>query len=100
MSTTITRQHYLPQPELVEINLQSIRNGYSMNLVEEKIAKLDSALWFPIVDVWSTTFGGEPIRRLFLAVGPNEKELALVSLDVSESVWEEIQEEFFMEIPA
>ena len=51
------RIHYLTQPQLVKANDESIRLGFSRNLVEDKIAQLPAHLKFPVLGAWDHTSG-------------------------------------------
>jgi hypothetical protein len=83
---------YLTQPQLVEANNESIRLGFSRNLVEEKVAELPANLNFPIVAAWDHT-SGEGLKniRLELAVGPHGEDLHHVFLDVTPDTWAKLQ---------
>ena len=83
---------YLTQPQLVEANNESIKLGFSRNLVEEKITELSAKLNFPIVEAWIHTSGeGLMNIRLMLLVGPHGEDLHHVYLDVTPDTWAKVQ---------
>jgi hypothetical protein len=79
---------YLTQLQLVGANDESIRLGFSRNLVEEKIADLPADLNFPIVHAWDHT-SGEGLKniRLGILIGPHGDDLNQVILDVTSDTW-------------
>ena len=45
----LNRIHYLTQRQLVAANNESIRLGFSRNLIEKKVARLPTHFKFPVV---------------------------------------------------
>ena len=88
----LDRLCYLTQRQLIAANNESIRLGFSRNLIEKKIAKLP--LWgrFPVVSAWHHTSGqGQTNIRLELIVGRNAKDKNYCTLDVPFDTWERMK---------
>jgi hypothetical protein len=67
--------HYLTQQQLVAANNESIRLGFSRNLIEKKVARLPLSGRFPVVSAWHHTSGeGQTNIRLELIVGRHTKD--------------------------
>ena len=86
------RIYHVTQSQLVAANDESIRLGFSRNLVEANIAQLPGELKFPILGVWNHT-SGEGLRniRLLILVGPNADDLHHCFVDVTPDTWAIIQ---------
>jgi hypothetical protein len=90
-----SRIYYLTRPQLVRINKESIRLGFSRNLIEEKIAKLPSHFKLPILSAWDHTSGeGWKNVRLELLIGPDSKHLQPCCLDVTYDTWAKIMKKW------
>jgi hypothetical protein len=89
------RIYYLTQPQLVRVNKEAIRLGFSRTLVEKKIAKLPSHFKLPILSAWNhTSREGWKNIRLELLIGPDSKHLDCCCLDVTHDAWAKMKKKW------
>ena len=88
----LNRIHYLTQRQLIAANNESIRLGFSRNLIEKKVARLPVDFKFPVVSAWHHTSGeGQTNIRLELIVGKHTKDINYCTLDVPYDTWERLK---------
>jgi hypothetical protein len=87
--------YYISQRQLVKANEESIRLGFSRNLVGDLIAQLSANLKFPILSACKHTSGkGMKTIRLFVLIGSDAENLNPCFLDVTPETWAEIKKNF------
>ena len=88
----LDRLCYLTQRQLVAANNESLRLGFSRNLIEKKVARLPVDFKFPVLSAWHHTSGqGQTNIRLELIVGRHTKDINYCTLDVPFDTWERLK---------